>query len=108
VDERARLTVRILHLEGSALDAELVCSYLKRFGLDHWAEPVDSEMAFMAAVAQARNFIDADYQPLFFGGIHRLSIAHERVPHSPFISMSGTLGEERAMESLKGAWLIRC
>lgn len=95
------MTLRILHLEDSALDAELVGFHLRRFGLAHEAERVDSEEAFAAALAQPRDVILADYQLPSFDGLQALSIAHERVPHTPFIFVSGTLGEERAIESLK-------
>ncbi|HEV7254896.1 MAG TPA: HWE histidine kinase domain-containing protein [Mesorhizobium sp.] len=95
------MTLRILHLEDSALDAELVCGYLNRFGLAHETERVDSQEAFIAALAQPRDVILADYQLPSFDGLQALRIAHEKVPHTPFIFVSGTLGEERAIESLK-------
>jgi DNA-binding NtrC family response regulator len=95
------LTLGNLQFGDSALDAELICGHPKRFGLDHEAERVDSEEAFTTALAQPRDIILADHQLPFFDEIQALSIAHEEVPHSPFIFTPGTLGEDRAIELLK-------
>ncbi len=95
------MTLGNLQFRDSALDAELIGGHLKRFGLDHEAERVDSEEAFTTALAQPRDIILADYQLPFFDKIQALSIAHEVVLHSPFILTPGTLGEDMAIELLK-------
>ncbi len=95
------MTLGNLQFGDSALDAELICGYPKRFRLDHEAERVDSEEAFTSALAQPRDIILTDYQLPFFDEIQALSIAHEEVLHSPFILTTGTLGKDRVIELLK-------
>ncbi|WP_053000722.1 PAS domain-containing protein [Sphingomonas sanxanigenens] len=94
--------VAILHLEDSALDAELVAEHLRADGIDAAIERVWSRGAYVGALA-ARPFalILADHQLPEFDGDSALAIARETVPATPFIFVSGTLGEDVAVEALK-------
>lgn len=94
--------LEILLLEDSVLDAELIGEHLRRAGIDHRLEQVWSREDFVAAVARrAHELIIADYVLPSFDGMSALEIAHREVPETPFIFVSGTLGEEAAIESLK-------
>lgn len=94
--------VRILHLEDDAADAELMCSALAQAGLDCQVSRVAGESEFVAAL-EANDFdlILADYHLPSFDGLTALAFAHRRHPGVPFLFLSGFLGEEVALESLK-------
>ncbi len=58
--------------------------------------------AFAAAAAgQCHDLILADYVLPTFDGLSALALAREHCPHIPFVFVSGTLGEEVAVEALK-------
>jgi PAS domain S-box-containing protein len=94
--------VRVLLLEDSPLDAELVCARLAKAGVDCEFERVESREDFVAALDRgAFDIILADYSLPSFDGLSALEIAHAHSPHVPFLFVSGGLGEEVAIESLK-------
>lgn len=63
---------------------------------------VDTRANFIAALEQ-KNFdlILSDYTIPGFDGREALSLAREKCPHTPFIFVSGTIGEDTAIEALK-------
>ncbi|MBQ0820865.1 response regulator [Microvirga sp. HBU67558] len=94
--------LRILLLEDSALDAELMTEALADAGLSAAIERVVSADEFTAAVRNGRwDLILADYLLPAFNGLNALEIAREIVPATPFVFVSGALGEEVAVEALK-------
>ena len=95
-------SVTILHLEDSALDCELACAHLRKAGLDCDVTRVDTREAFVAAL-DARRFdvILADYSLPAFDGLSALKITQAQAPQTPFIFLSGRMGEETAVEALK-------
>ncbi|UVF19963.1 response regulator [Microvirga terrae] len=94
--------LRILLLEDSALDAELMTEALADAGLSAAIERVVSAAEFTAAVRDGRwDLILADYLLPAFNGLNALEIAREIVPATPFVFVSGALGEEVAVEALK-------
>ncbi len=94
--------LHILLLEDSDMDAELLQSHLQRAGLAYQLQRVWTRDAFIAALdTQQHDIILADYVLPAFDGMSALAIAHDRRPETPFIFVSGTLGEEIAIESLK-------
>jgi PAS domain S-box-containing protein len=95
-------SLRILHLEDDHLDAELVRETLAVDGLVAQVECVDTRAAYIAALEhQDFDLILADYTLPSFDGNSALKIATEKRPEIPFIFVSGSLGEEVAIESLK-------
>ena len=94
--------IRILFLEDSDLDAELVLATLERVGIPHEVDRVVERDAFRAAAtSQCYDLILADYVLPSFDGLSALALAREHCPGIPFIFVSGTLGEEIAIESFK-------
>jgi len=94
--------LRVLHLEDDPVDRELVAGTLQAHGLACEIVPVDSRDAFIRAVeSHAFDVILADDRLPTFDGQSALSLAVERAPDVPFIVVSGTLGEETAVERLK-------
>jgi PAS domain S-box-containing protein len=94
--------IHILHLEDDPTDAELQDELLRSNGFDIESLRVDTQEAFVAALEAANlDVILADYTLPGFNGLAALEIAKDKKPKIPFIFVSGTLGEEIAIESLR-------
>lgn len=94
--------IRILHLEDRPLDAELIGRELKRANVDFSSKRVETEEEFRSALENSNpDVILADYHLPGFDGIGALKIAREVVPDIPFIFVSGSIGEERAVQALR-------
>jgi PAS domain S-box-containing protein len=94
--------LRILYLEDDPRDAELVREALETAGIICQLTRVETQADFIASLEQGDfSLILADYALPSFDGLSALKIAQQRCPHVPFIFVSGTLGEEVAVESLK-------
>ena len=94
--------MRILFLEDEPRDAELVQASLEAEGILCDLTRAETQADFVASLQQGGfDLILADYTLPLFDGISALKIAKEVCPELPFIFVSGTLGEERAIEALK-------
>jgi signal transduction histidine kinase len=94
--------LRILHLEDDPNDAALVRSTLENGGIICAITCVQSRADFVAALERGGvDLILSDFSLPAFDGLSALEIARARCPDIPFILVSGTLGEERAIDSLK-------
>jgi signal transduction histidine kinase/CheY-like chemotaxis protein len=98
----ARSPLRILLLEDNAADAQLSQDVLEADGLRCDVVRVQTRAEFVSALEDRRlDLILADYSLPSFDGISALKIAIGARPDLPFIFVSGTLGEEVAIEALK-------
>lgn len=95
------MTVRILQLEDSPLDAELVRGWLARAGLEADLSRVDTREDYLAALDPSPDLILADHRLPGFDGIEALGLALAHAPLVPFIFVSGTLGEDLAIECMR-------
>jgi PAS domain S-box-containing protein len=94
--------LKILHLEDDRNDAELVRETLAADGIVAEVECVDTEPGYVCALERRKfDLILADYSLPSFDGGTALGIANKKAPGIPFIFVSGSLGEEVAIESLK-------
>ena len=94
--------LRILHLEDDPADAALVESTLKADGIACATTRVQSRDEFVAALEGGGvDLILSDCSLPAFDGMSALKIAHAKWPAIPLVFVSGTLGEEQAIESLK-------
>ncbi len=94
--------LRILLLEDNAPHAELVEHFLRESGLKFSLVRVETREAFEAQLEQrGPDMILSDYALPSFDGYAALAIAKKRVPNTPFIFVTGTMGEEVAIETLK-------
>jgi PAS domain S-box-containing protein len=94
--------VRILHVEDDAHDRELVAATLRDDGLSCSVTAVSTRAAFEMALDENQyDVILADDRLPNFDGLTAQRIAAERAPDVPFIFVSGTLGEEIAVERMK-------
>ena len=94
--------LHILHLEDDPDDAALVQSTLEAAGIPCAITCVQNRDGFVAALEHGGvDVILSDYTLPAFDGMAALEIAHAKWPAIPLIFVSGTLGEERAIDSLK-------
>jgi PAS domain S-box-containing protein len=94
--------LRILHLEDSPIDAELIQETLEVNGIACQATRVDTEAGFAALLKESCfDLILADYTLPSFDGLSALRLARSELPLVPFIFVSGTLDEDLAIEALK-------
>jgi two-component system, NarL family, sensor histidine kinase UhpB len=94
--------LRLLMLEDDEADAELELKAIRNGGFDCQMKRVYSRGAFEAALAEGVwDLVLADYNLPAFTGLDALAMVRAKDPVMPFILISGTLGEERAIESLK-------
>jgi diguanylate cyclase (GGDEF)-like protein/PAS domain S-box-containing protein len=94
--------LKILIVEDVATDAELVSRELKRAGMEHYMARVDTKPAYVRSLAAfAPDIIISDFSMPQFDGLSALEIARAKVPHTPFIFVSGTIGEEFAIEAIR-------
>lgn len=94
--------LRILHLEDDPADADLVQSLLKSEGIACVFQQVQTQAEFETALEQAGfDLIISDFTLPSFSGRAALEMARENCPGVPFIFVSGTIGEEFAVDALK-------
>jgi PAS domain S-box-containing protein len=94
--------LHILHLEDEPDFTELVVSLLAQDGLDAEVKRVGDRAAFDAALDdETFDLIISDFHLPSFSGLDALVMALKKCPHTPFILVSGTIGEQAAIESLR-------
>ncbi len=94
--------IRVLFAEDSATDCELAVRSLERDGLRVQWTRVDQEEGFRDALSRFHpELVLADFSMPSFDGLDALAIVRELRPDLPFIFLSGTIGEERAVQGLR-------
>jgi len=94
--------VRILHLEDNPADAMLVRDQFAHDELAADVRHVATREEFTAALYEGRwDLVLADYKLPGYNGLDALKLVRKTHPSLPFILMSGTIGEQAAIESLK-------
>ncbi len=94
--------LRILHLEDDPNDAALVQSTLEAAGITCTTTCVQDRDEFVAALEHGGvDLILSDFSLPAFDGLSATEIARTRWPELPVILVSGSLGEELAIDSLK-------
>jgi PAS domain S-box-containing protein len=97
-----RQPLRILSIEDDPKDTGLITDLLETQGIICEITRVDTQAAVLACLEQEGiDLILADYSLPSFDGISALKFAMKACPEVPFIFVSGTLGEEVAIEALK-------
>jgi two-component system, NarL family, sensor histidine kinase UhpB len=94
--------LHLLLVEDSPDDAALVRQALRQAGLTLSLRQVDTADAMTAALAEERwDLVVSDYNLPGFSGTDALQILRERSPDTPFIVVSGCIGEEAAVTLMK-------
>ena len=93
---------RILHLEDDPDDVRLTRRALQADGIEANVESVETREAFSAALDHGGiDVILSDFALPMFDGLSALDIARAKAPDVPFILVSGTIGEEMAIECVR-------
>ncbi len=95
------MALRLVHLEDDPIDRELVADALRSDGIVCSVVSAFSRETFEAALAEPPDLILADFSMPGFDGITAQDIAAVRCPEVPFVFVSGSIGEERAVERLR-------
>jgi PAS domain S-box-containing protein len=94
--------LHILHLEDDSMDASLVAAILKGEKISCEITRVCDAREFQATLAEKKiDLILSDFSMPGFDGLSALKIARVLTPEVPFLFLSGTIGEELAVEALK-------
>ena len=98
--------VRLVLVEDMPMEAEIAVRQLESGGFSCTWKRVDSEAGLRAVLREFKpDVILSDFTLPGFDGISALEISRELAPDTPFIFLSGTLGEERAIDALqRGAY----
>src|SRR5664280_2355618 len=104
--ERKRLRMKsplhILHLEDNQNDTALIKAALEAEGIAFQVTRVETRADFTAALERGGiDIIFSDFTLPAFDGLSALEIVSTKWPDLPVILISGTLGEEQAIDSLK-------
>lgn len=95
-------TLRLLWVEDSPEDAELLSTGLSEAGLLHEVLRVEDEAGLCAALDSfTPDLVLADLSLPGFSGQRALEVVRERRPQLPFVFVSGTIGEDVAIEALR-------
>lgn len=94
--------LQLLLIEDSSADVELIEYELRRSGQSFASRRVSSEPELLAALgAQVPDLVISDYSMPGYAGSAALATVRQLHPDVPFIFVSGTIGEERAIEALR-------
>ena len=94
--------IEILYLEDSLADRELVGQFLAEGGMECHVVFLSTREEFTRSLQDGKwDIILADFALPGFDGISALGIAQRLCPRTPFILLSGVMGEDVAVESMK-------
>jgi signal transduction histidine kinase len=93
--------IRVLQVEDSPLDAELVLGELDGDGIEYEGRLVDDEQGYLDALAEFKpDIVLSDLSIPGFSGQRALELLRQHDEDLPFIFVSATLGEDAAIEAL--------
>src|SRR5438552_3441268 len=93
--------LRVLNVEDSPQDVALLTRYLKSAGYDVVTDRVDTAEAMRAALREKEwDIILCDYSMPNFSALTALATLHESKLDIPLIIISGTVGEEIAVQAM--------
>lgn len=94
--------LRLLFVEDNPDDADLLLRELRRAGFEPEWSRVDTEVDFLAALQKSPEIILSDYSMPHFTGLRALELLRASGRHIPFILISGTVGEDVAVQAMRG------
>src|SRR5262245_55974191 len=93
--------LRLLLVEDSSTDAELILDALRDAGFAPDCQRVASEAAFLEQLNASLDLVLSDYHLPGFSGARALQLTRERGVDVPFILVSGALSDEAAAAALR-------
>lgn len=101
-DRKDKTQLKVLFVEDYEVDVELAVLELERDGFAvMWTRVEEEKDLRNYLVSNTPDIVLSDYSMPHFDGLSALRIVKEIAPDLPFIFVSGTIGEERAIESIK-------
>ena len=95
-------TIRVLIVEDSADDCQLVLDAMDRGGFQTRHERVETREAMQEALIREEwDIIISDFRMPHFSGLEALELVRELGIDIPFVLISGTIGEEIAVTAMK-------
>lgn len=94
-------TLRVLIVEDNPSDAKLLERELQRGGLTFCSIRVETEQQFIAALDSEPDVVLCDWNLPEFNSHAALKLLQQRWPYTPFILVSGSIGEEAAVNIMK-------
>lgn len=102
MDNQTNNKLQVLSLEDSDIDFELISEQLINAGLNIEISRAETELEFTSSIRSNHfDLILADYMLPQFDAFRALTICMEYCPEVPFICVSGSIGEMKAIELLK-------
>ncbi len=92
---------RVLHLEDSELDHELLRAHMMRGGLLTQTCRVETEAEFLQALNEPWDVVVSDYNLPGFSGLVALELLKANTRDVPFVLVSGEIGEDTAVEAMR-------
>lgn len=103
LQNKSNKLLQVLHLEDDLNDRKLVENELAHDGLHCRLQYAVNQNEFESALAREPfDVIISDYTLPSYDGQSALAVTLKQRPDTPFVLLSGTIGEERAVEFLKG------
>jgi pentatricopeptide repeat protein len=93
--------LRVLLVEDDPNDAELVLHELRKAGFEPDWHRVDTEADYLNSLQPNLDIILSDYRMPTFSGPEALALLKQKKLGIPFIIISGTIGEDIAVEVMK-------
>ena len=93
--------LQVLIVEDNPDDAELLLRELRRASFDPEWTRVETETDFLRALEKRPDIILSDYSMPEFGGLRALELLRASGMEIPFILISGTVGEDVAVEAMR-------
>jgi PAS domain S-box-containing protein len=93
--------IRVLIAEDRPTDAELLLMELRRAGFEPDWRRVDTEADFLDALTPEVDIVLSDYEMPQFDGLRALDLVRQSGLNVPFIIVSGTLGEDKAVTAMR-------
>ncbi|HXN08911.1 MAG TPA: response regulator [Candidatus Acidoferrales bacterium] len=97
----AKGQLRVLHVGVNALDAKLMARALEEAGYDVAWTRVETEAEYESMLDSSPQVVIADYTLPHFSGLRALALLKQRHSDVPFILVSESIGEEKAIEVMR-------
>lgn len=94
-------SLRILIVDDSQEDADVLLAELRRAGFEPEATRVDNEEDFRIEAERLPDIVLADFSLPHFNGMRALRLLRARGLDIPFILVSGVVGEDEAVEAMR-------
>ena len=94
--------LKVLHLEDDPHDREMIQAWLREQNIAADFTDADNEADFIKALEQAHfDIVLSDKSLPGFDGLTALRFVREKFPYIPFVFVTGSMGEEAAIDTIK-------